>query len=168
MSARAAWRLESLGFSQVFRYTAGKADWLANGLPIEGKQANIPHAGDLAREDIPTCRLTERIGDVQDRLQAASWNVCVVINADRVVLGLLKGKALQSDRQKFVEIVMESGPTTIRPNWTLEKTIRYLQKQGADSVLITTSDGQLIGILYREDAERRMGEAQAVNENKTD
>jgi hypothetical protein len=35
----AAWRLESLGFAQVYRYTPGKADWLANELPVEGQQA---------------------------------------------------------------------------------------------------------------------------------
>src|SRR6266542_3593380 len=29
LSARAAWRLESFGFTQVFRYAAGKADWFA-------------------------------------------------------------------------------------------------------------------------------------------
>ena len=33
LSARAAWWLESLGFAQVLRYTAGKADWAAYGLP---------------------------------------------------------------------------------------------------------------------------------------
>jgi hypothetical protein len=32
MSARAAWRLEGLGFPQVRRYTPGKMDWLAGGL----------------------------------------------------------------------------------------------------------------------------------------
>src|SRR5437773_6189207 len=28
LSARAAWRLESMGFQEVYRYTPGKADWL--------------------------------------------------------------------------------------------------------------------------------------------
>ena len=32
MSPRAAWRLESLGFSHVYDYVAGKIDWLAAGL----------------------------------------------------------------------------------------------------------------------------------------
>ena len=33
MSDRAAWRLESLGFTRVYRYTPGKDGWLAMGLP---------------------------------------------------------------------------------------------------------------------------------------
>jgi hypothetical protein len=55
MSARAAWRLEELGFTQVYDYVPSKIDWFANGLPREGKAAEIPWAGDLARDDAPTC-----------------------------------------------------------------------------------------------------------------
>src|SRR6266511_4403171 len=36
MSPRAAWRLESMGFAEVYDYVAGKADWGAAGLPLEG------------------------------------------------------------------------------------------------------------------------------------
>src|SRR5207245_7830164 len=97
MSARAAWRLESLGFVQVYRYTAGKADWLANGLPTEGQQANKTHVADLARRDVPTCHLADKIADVQARVQAAGWDVCVVVNEKRVVRGLLRQAALTSE-----------------------------------------------------------------------
>ncbi len=34
MSPRAACRLETLGFAQVFDYTAGKAEWLAYGFAL--------------------------------------------------------------------------------------------------------------------------------------
>ena len=36
MSARAAPRLATLGFTDVYRYQAGKADWFAAGLLREG------------------------------------------------------------------------------------------------------------------------------------
>ena len=88
MSARAAWRLESLGFTAVYRYTAGKADWLASGLPSAGARASLPRIGDLARRDVPTCTLQERLGDVRERVRAAGWDVCLVVNARRIVLGL--------------------------------------------------------------------------------
>ena len=39
LSARAAWRLESMGFQEVYRYTPGKADWLAAGWDTEGPQS---------------------------------------------------------------------------------------------------------------------------------
>src|SRR5579884_3423720 len=79
MSPRAAWRLESLGFRQVYDYTAGKLDWMAAGLPTEGTGAARPRAGDLARKEVPTCGLDERLGEVRDRVRARGWKVAVVV-----------------------------------------------------------------------------------------
>jgi hypothetical protein len=79
MSARAAWRLETLGFKHVYRHEPGKCDWLANGMPIEGKRANVSRAGDIARRDVPTCQLGERVGDVRRRVRAAGWDSCLVV-----------------------------------------------------------------------------------------
>lgn len=162
MSARAAWRLESLGFTQVFRYAPGKEDWFASGLPGEGKQADIPHIGDLARRDVPTCRLTDRAGEVGQRMKAAGGEVCVVVNDQNVVLGLVKSETPVADPQATVEQVMQSGPTTIRPRWPLDEAVSYMQGQELDHILVTTSDGQLIGLLYRGDVERRLDKSQAV------
>jgi len=38
LSARAAWRLETMGFQEVYRYTPGKADWLAAGFETNNKK----------------------------------------------------------------------------------------------------------------------------------
>ena len=65
MSPRAAWRLESLGFGDVYDYVAGKLDWMAAGLPTDGTNAQHPRAGDVARKDVPTAQLDERLGDVR-------------------------------------------------------------------------------------------------------
>ncbi len=159
MSPRAAWRLESLGFTQVFDYVAGKADWLASGLPVEGKFADYPRAGDVARRDVPTCRLTDRLGDVRDKTLDADQNVCVVVNDDRIVLGRLRGDALGGDPGATVESVMESGPTTTRPDDPLEAITERLQSARVASILVTTSDGRLVGTLYRRDAEQRLKES---------
>ena len=136
----------------MFDYVAGKTDWLASGLPVEGKLADYPRAGTVARTDVPTCRLTDRLGDVRDRTQDADQNVCVVVNDDRIVLGRLRGDALRGDPGATVESVMESGPTTTRPDDPLEAITERLQNARVASILVTTSDGRLVGILYREDA----------------
>src|SRR5438270_4965440 len=107
MSARAAWRLETLGFTQVLRYTAGKEDWLAHALPRGGKSARGPNVGELAARDVPTCGLHYRIGDVRTRLQETGWRVCVVMNEQRVVLGLLWGEALEADSDTPAEEVLD-------------------------------------------------------------
>ena len=157
MSPRAAWRLETLGFTQVFDYVAGKTDWLASGLPLEGKLADHPRAGSAVQRDVPTCRLTERIADVRDRVQASGHNICVVTNDEGVVLGRLGPRALDADPQASAEAVMESGPTTTRPDDPLEAITERLQVARVTSILVTTPDGRLMGILYRKDAEQLLG-----------
>lgn len=157
MSARAAWRLESLGFTEVYRYTAGKADWLANGLPTDGTKADAPTVGDLARRDILTCSLTDRVGDVRGRVQADSRDVCIVVNDRNIVLGRLRHKELDSDPSLTVEQVMEDGPTTYRLDRPTEETAKYLTERKVESVLVTTSDGELIGLFYGDDAKRQTG-----------
>ncbi|MGD9889918.1 MAG: CBS domain-containing protein [Dehalococcoidia bacterium] len=162
MSARAAWRLESLGFSQVFRYTAGKADWSANGLPLEGTKVDIPAARDAARRDVPTCRLTDRVGDVRERAAAGGWDECVVVNDQGVVLGRLRQRELGAEQSMMVDAVLEPGPTTFRPDVPLEDLVRRMRERSVERVLITDSDGRLIGVLAREDAERRLQESAAI------
>ena len=61
-------QLASLGFAEVYDYVAGELDWLAAGLPTEGANANQPRAGDVARRDVPTCRLDESIDQVLERV----------------------------------------------------------------------------------------------------
>ena len=161
MSPRAACRLESLGFTRVFDYVAGKTDWLASGLPTEGRLANSPRAGPAANRDVPTCRLTDRIADVRERVRASGHTICVVTNDDRVVLGRLTANALAADTKALVETVMESGPTTIRPDEPLEAVTERLRDRRVGSIIVTTVDGRLVGVLYRKDAEQRLEELAA-------
>jgi hypothetical protein len=68
MSPRAACRLELLGFTRVYDYVAGEADWLAHGLPTEGTQAQVPRAKDVLRSDAVTARPEEPVGQVVARV----------------------------------------------------------------------------------------------------
>jgi hypothetical protein len=53
MSPRAAARLESLGFKQVYDYAAGKTDWGSAGLPLEGANGSETRA---ELTSVPMCR----------------------------------------------------------------------------------------------------------------
>ena len=161
MSSRAAWRLETLGFTRVYRYEPGKADWLANGLPIEGKRAHEPRAGDLARRDVPTCRPGETVGIARDRTRAAGWDVCLVVTDDRVVLGRLRQDALASDAAALVDDVIEPGPGTIRPGERLVSLVPRLRERRVGATIVTIPSGRLVGVLFRADAERRLAELTA-------
>ncbi len=154
MSPRAAWRLEGLGFERVYDYVPGKADWAASGLPAEGTAASLPKIGDLARTDVPTCSPQEKLSAARERVRKAGWDRCVVVGEGRVVLGLLREKELASDPEANVELAMRSGPATFRPNEPVEKLVKRMRDRGATAIVVTTPDGRLVGLLYREDAER--------------
>ena len=161
MSPRAAWRLESLGFSPVYEYMAGIADWLAFGLPSVGRDAGVPRAGQIARRDVPICALREQVGEIRQRVAAAGWDECLVVNEQRVVLGRLRGAALAASATTMAEDVMESGPTTTRPDEHLARLVPRLREKRVDRIIVTTPDGRLVGVTERETAERALGEYRA-------
>ena len=135
-------------------YVAGKLDWLAAGLPSEGSKASLPRAGDVALPDVPTCRMDELLGEVRERVRAAGWNACVVVNEDRVVLGLLRSKELEGDAAVRIEAAMRPGPSTFRPFVAIEEMAEYMIEHDLESAPVTTSDGKLVGLLRRSDAAR--------------
>ena len=146
----------------MYDYEAGKADWFAAGLPREGRLANVPRVGDIARRDDVTCQLTERLGDVADKIQAAGKSTCIVVTDGNVVLGRVRHNALDGDPNALVEEMMESGPTTFRTDAMLASVMGRMVARSVESVLVTTSDGRLVGTLYRSDAERRLAEEEAL------
>ena len=130
----------------------GKLDWLAAGLPTEGTMAEHPRAGDVARRDVPTCRLDEPIEEVRERARAVGWDACVVVNGERVVLGLLRDEELAAGRGERAEKVMRPAPSTFRPHVPIEEMAHFMMDHDLPTSPVTSSDGRLIGILRREDA----------------
>lgn len=147
-----------MGFSLVYHYTAGKADWLAFGLPMEGENSAIPKTGDVMRRDIPTCQLNERVVNVHERCRKNGWKFCIVVNEANVVLGRVRGKSWEADAETSVEDVMENGPTTFRPDTFLEPLTKRMHDKKVGTAIITRSDGALLGVLYRKDADERLKE----------
>src|SRR5688500_16510666 len=147
MSARAASRLETLGFRHVYRYQPGKADWFAAGLPREGHEAHTPRVGDIALRKVPTCRIDERVGAVRVRMREGDGDVCIVIDDQRVVLGLVDAETLTVDPGTPVEQVMQSNPVTFRPNLRVGQVPDYLTTQRARRATVTTSGGGVVGLL---------------------
>ena len=151
MSPRAAWRLESLGFENVCDYVAGKQDWLAYGLPIEGELAEAVTAGQLALREVPVCRLEDKLSALAQRLRPSAWNQCVVVNEAGIVLGLLRKSMWEgATNDVTAEQVMESAPITFRPHLRRDEIIADMEKKKMESALVTTPDGKLLGLLRRE------------------
>src|SRR6476620_2526355 len=59
LSARAAWRPESMGFQEVYRYTPGKEDWVAAGYETGGANSTRPKLKQYLKTNIQTCLLRD-------------------------------------------------------------------------------------------------------------
>lgn len=75
----------------------------------------------------------------------------MVVNEDRVVLGLLRREELERPEGR-IEQVMRPGPSTFRPHVPIEEMAHFMVAHDLPTSPITSSDGRLIGVLRREDA----------------
>lgn len=156
MNARAALRLERLGFQPVYRYAPGKADWLAAGLPTEGANATRLRAGRVARRNVATCQPDETVAEAARRTAQLGDASCLVVDPDGVVLGRLRGRALDERSDTRVDTVMEEGPTTVRADEDLASLAQRMHGRGVATIIVTDPDGRLIGVLHRDDADREL------------
>jgi CBS domain-containing protein len=154
MSPRAASRLETLGFPRVYDYVAGKADWGSSGLPLEGHADSSTRVANLTSTEVPTCRLDELVADIEARLPA-DWDICVVVNDAGIVLGQLGRSALRSNQRTIAEDAMTAGPSTVRPSARLDAVAARMQEQNLTRMIVTRSDGTLLGALRAEDIQTR-------------
>jgi CBS domain-containing protein len=137
----------------VYDYAAGKKDWGSYGLPHEGTNVPAPTGGDVAHRDVPTCTLADNLADVRERVRAAGWDTCIVVNEQRVVLGRLGRKALAADTAEPVEQAMTPGPSTVRPSIGADALLERIRTRNLSSFVVTTPDGRLVGLALRRDLE---------------
>jgi len=142
-----------MGFTEVYDYEHGKRDWGSFGLPREGTITQGPTAGDVARRDVPTCALDDDLSVVRERVRAAGWDTCIVVNEQRVVLGRLGRQAIATDTHESVEQAMTPGPSTVRPSIGAEDLLERMRTRNLTSFLVTTPDGRLVGFVRRGDLE---------------
>jgi CBS domain-containing protein len=149
LSARGSARLATLGFGDVYDYAASKVAWMAEGLPVEGATPSTARAGAIAHR-APECRLTETVGDVSARL-GRHEDVCVVVDDDRVVLGVVRAETAQLPPATPVTAALQPAPPSVRPSITARELADSMEHDGRTYVLVTTPRGELLGIVTRAD-----------------
>jgi CBS domain-containing protein len=127
---------------------------------MEGRLADIPTAGSVARENVVTASLDELLGDVRERVERSGFDTAVVVNEERIVLGILRPQNLKDEGDKRVEEAMFPGPSTFRPHVLIHQMAHYMHEHDLESTPVTTGDGRLVGLLLREDAAREAEELQ--------
>lgn len=153
MSPRAACRLATLGYD-AYDYAAGKVDWMAHGLPIEGTAADRPTALSLVRDDVATCALDDRADAVGQRIADSPYGFALALSRSRVVLGRVRRSSLANTSSEVrVEALMEPGPSTIRPHLTVEELAGRVAGTEVRTLIVTDPEGRLLGIVRRVDVE---------------
>jgi hypothetical protein len=161
MSPRAAWQLEALGLTDVHDFMSGKAEWIAHGLPVEGKGPHYPLVGEVARRDIVhECRLGSKVGESRIAVAESRLGYCVVLNDHDVPMGHPRRKPLQGGDEEVVENVMETGPTTVRPTESAAALLKRMKARDVPAVLVTTARGKFFGIARKVALEKLVRAAQ--------
>jgi CBS-domain-containing membrane protein len=145
MSPRAAWRLEALGYGPLYDYAAGKADWLAAGLPTVTRAERPLRAADVMDRNVATCGPDQVVADIV--ATGGPGGVWVVVNQQRVVLGRLRADHVDGDDRRRAEEVMEPGPATVRADAPAAETTERLHARGAVSVIVSSPEGVLLGLV---------------------
>lgn len=145
LSPRAAHRLETLGFEEVYDYAAGKLDWIAAGEPMEGADDRRTRLRDLVAADVPRCRLHETAGEAVAR--ADDWDVTAVDDDDDVVLGLLRVGDVEPGDRRLVSEVMQEGPATWRGHLPAGELAAHLHHHPTARLVVTRPDGRLLGVV---------------------
>jgi CBS domain-containing protein len=146
------------GFTQVYDYVDGKVDWMAYGLPVEGDDG--PFVGEEV-DPVPTCAPDQTVADARRLLEESGSEEVVVVAGDGLAVGLVDAGRLEgaADDAPLPE-VMAVVPGSIRPSVTVES----LAERDADRVLVTTSDGRLLGVAEARDDEDHHGHNHAEEE----
>jgi Mg/Co/Ni transporter MgtE len=151
LGARAACRLATLGFDEVYDYTLGKVDWIARGLPVEGSWNQAATAGALARMDAATCRLSDSAAVVRERIEASPYGFALVLDDETgILLGRVRRSALGDDAEAAVGELMEPGPSTVRAHVKAKDLARQLRERDLTTALVSTPGGRLLGVVRRD------------------
>lgn len=129
-------------------------DWLAHALPVEGELADAQSAGRLARDDVVTCGLDDRVGDIRPLVAASPYGFALVVHDGDLVLGRLRMSAIkEAPGEERAEEAMSPGPSTVRADTDAGELAGRLAKRDLRTTIVTTPEGRLLGVVRRTDLE---------------
>jgi CBS-domain-containing membrane protein len=110
--------------------------------------------GQVARTDVITCSLTDRVGEIAGPVADSPHGFALVTSTTGVVLGRVRASALDVEFDTPVEQVMDNGPSTVRPDTPACELAQRPHDRNLKTAIITTPEGELIGIARRADLEQ--------------
>ena len=150
LSSRGAALLLRLGFEDVRDYVPSKTAWLGAGLPSEGTVPSRERAGALADTNVPTVGATADVAAATAALRDSPHDVCVVLDEAGVVLGTVRHNVAALPPGTSVLDALSPAPPSVRPSVLRRELAGSMDRNGETWVLVTTSQGELVGLLSRE------------------
>lgn len=83
-------------------------------------------------------RVGDRVGDASKALESVPHDYCVVLNDQDIVVGRMRKKEVQGRSDALVELVMEPGPSTVRPKEPAGALLERMKKRNVPAVIVTT------------------------------
>jgi CBS domain-containing protein len=114
---------------------------------------------------VPTVRPDATLADARDVIGDEPF--VLVVNDRGIVLGKVLARSLQPPDvgEQPVDSVMVEGPTTVRPNSSLPDLLGRMEAANTSSVIVSSNQGQLIGVLFTEAARATLDELQAQHDH---
>lgn len=133
----------------MYDYAAGKTDWLAADLPFEGT-ARL--AGMFTRRGVAAAGERALAAEALRLLRAQGFGPVLVLNQAEVVMGAAYRDALErAPGEAEVGTVMRLGVSTVRPSEDAAALVHRMGHAGVTRVVVTRSDGTLIGLFFAAD-----------------
>lgn len=130
----------------MYRYTDGKADWPTADLPFAGDALLV---GPLTRRHVPTVTADANVAAARAQQDAFGFGP-VVLNPAGIVLGTLRAE--KADANTPVASLLRFGISTVRPSEQVSELVRRMAHRSVTRVVVTRSDGGLVGLFFTEDA----------------
>lgn len=111
------------------------------------------------RDDVVTAAPDEPVGEVRARAARSPYEFALVVACDGTLVGRLPTTALAGDPAVRAELVMEAGPTTVRPDRQLAELVNAMREKHLTVLPVTTPEGRLLGVLPRHLAEQNLERA---------
>jgi rhodanese-related sulfurtransferase len=150
-SARAAARLEALGFTDVAEYRPGKAAWLAEGLASEGRRRPEQRVAAIADPDVPLVPAGATVAEAAAIVGTADIGIVVTDDDDRTVLGVVRPETFGLPPTTPVADVLQPGPSTFRPSMSIGELVTYFRESDESRAIVSTLAGRWIGLIRRGD-----------------
>ena len=126
-------------------------DWLAAGLPADGADSAAPEVAD-ATSAVARFRLDDNTQTIAQRLRESGEDWAAIVDEGGVLLGRVRLEDTDGPGTT-AGCVMQSGPSTYRPNVPLDELLDRMRDKGFVRAFVTDPEGKLLGLITREHIE---------------